>query len=119
MPSPVRLATRLTFRNADLTLDPPAPSDQLLTTPARAWTATGPKTSLDHYRLILARLSASTPAQQNPDGSLTPWYHNMLAWVVYSQSNSPAIQGCGDSFLSIVDANTGRWIEGVSTASGP
>jgi hypothetical protein len=108
MPMPERLTEPLVLNSGNVTLDPPAPSDQAIMTAAQAWSESGSKYPFEQYRLILARYSASLPARQNPNGSLTPISQNVLSWVIYLSPYSPTIAGCGGWGVIVFDAHTGQ-----------
>jgi hypothetical protein len=120
MPTPERAAAPLVLERGNITIDPPLPSDHPTTSAEQAWKAdTGPKQSFERYRLLLARYSASFPARQNPDGSLTPQNQNELAWVIYSSPYSAAIAGCGMWGVSVADAHSGQEVISAGWAPGP
>jgi hypothetical protein len=119
MPAPERLATRLVLENGNSTLDPPRPADQATMTPEQAWTDSGSKQDFEHFRLVLARYSAQTPANQQPDGTLIPEHQDQLMWIVLSAPNSPEIQGCGGWGYHLFDARTGQDLESAGYSPGP
>ncbi|MDQ1466620.1 MAG: hypothetical protein QOH10_1035, partial [Actinomycetota bacterium] len=120
MPTPERLTAQLVLEAGNVTLDPPAPTDQPNISAAEAWKASGPRmVSFERYRLILARYSAKFPANLNKDGSLTPADQKELAWIVYSTPTSPTIPGCGAWGVNASNALTGRGIGSSSYGPGP
>ena len=120
MPTPERLTEQLVLEDGNVTLDPPAPTDQPNISAAEAWKASGQTmVSFERYRLILARYSAKFPADQNPDGSLTPVDQHVLAWIIYSTPTSPTIPGCGAWGLNVSNALTGKGIGSSAYGPGP
>jgi hypothetical protein len=119
MPEPERLTTRLVLEHGNSTLDPPLPSDRAVMTAAQAWTAAGTRPDFEHARLVLARYSATLPATQHADGSLTPDHQNQLMWIVLSAPNSPDVQGCGMWGYHLFDARTGQDLESAGYTPGP
>src|SRR5437016_7948817 len=119
MPAPERLAQRLVLERGDVTLDPPHATDRPLMAAAQAWQQSGPKQSVERYRLILGRYSAKFPARQNPDGSLTPLTQDELAWVVYATPTTPDVAGCGLWGLVVFDARSGQEQAASGYSPGP
>jgi hypothetical protein len=120
MPTPERLTEQLVLESGNVTLDPPAATDQPKISAAEAWKASGPRmVSFERYRLILARYSAMFPANLNQDGSSTPADQNELAWVVYSTPTSPTIPGCGAWGVNASNALTGKGIGSSAYGPGP
>ena len=117
MPRPERLTVRLVLNQGDITLDPPLPSDQPSVSAAFIWKRASNGNPLYRNQLLLTRLSARLPAQEQPNGTLVPQYQNVLVWVVYSVPRSPSIPGCGDPGVQIFNSTNGQDDFGTSWLS--
>jgi hypothetical protein len=116
MPAPQRLARRLVLHLLGVTLNPPRPGDRATVPAARAWRASGSKSSFTRYRVILTRYSAAVPTRLI-NGMQTPQYRRVLAWVIYGQPRTP-VAGCGGRNLDAFNARTGRMMTLTGT-DGP
>jgi hypothetical protein len=119
MPTPQREDQTARLNRGEVTLDPPLPSDQPAVTATQIWNESGPKSPFDLYHVILARYSASFPAHQNPDGSLTPLSQHQLAWVIYATPLGTAVADCGGYGADVFDALTGQGISSSGWSPGP
>jgi hypothetical protein len=75
--------------------------------------STGP---LGHSEILLGRFSFNGTVEPH---SFQPVFHGQLAWVLYTQPNSPTIQRCGGWGFYAVDATTGQNGVDVSYEQGP
>jgi hypothetical protein len=83
MPTPMRLATTQLYKTGGVRLDPPAPGDVAQATPEQAWAnAEFEKRKDVQYQVVLARMSAETPAQIGPSNQAIPLYQGTLVWMV-------------------------------------
>jgi hypothetical protein len=119
MPTPERATQALVLNRGDVTIGSLRPADQPTVTAQQVWENDAAHLSLERYRLILARYSAAYPALQNPDGSLTPESHDVLAWVVYSAPYSTTVAGCGRRGVDAVDAVSGDRLASAGWTPGP
>ena len=117
MPVPERLTHEMVLENGNVTLRPPAPSDQAIVSAASVWSTAYPR-NYERYRIILARYSEKLPATLQPDGSLKPDNVNVLAWIVYSVPITP-IEGCGMYGLDATNALTGQGMDDAGYSIGP
>jgi hypothetical protein len=117
-PAPVRLAHRLVLDRGGVVLTSPGPSQPAMSA-RRAWAASGPKSSLETYEIILARYSAELPARLGPHGKLEPLDENVFAWVVYASPETPGISGCGGWGVDVFNARTGGAIISSGWSPGP
>lgn len=134
MPAAARLAQPESFPAAGVSLTRPGASDDPVASPATAWTNAAIDKRRDAtYRIVLARLSATDPATIGSDGSQTPLYNDVLAWVVLSYGvpevstgGAPAPGGAATSTavacyfadgVAATDARNGRAM--FSTDFGP
>jgi hypothetical protein len=118
MPTPERLASRLTLEQGNVILDPPRPEDQPVATAAEVWRARTWNPNYEQYRLILTRYTSPTPASPNGQGGYTPDHVDLLAWVVYAAPITD-IPGCGYFGVDLFDAKTGAELESSSYGPGP
>jgi hypothetical protein len=117
MPTPERLTHEMVLENGNVTLRPPAPSDQAITSASSVWSTAYPR-NYERYRIILARYSEKLPATLQPDGSLEPDNVNVLAWIVYAVPITP-IEGCGMYGLDATNALTGKGMDDAGYSIGP
>jgi hypothetical protein len=110
MPAPERVTQDLVIHSGQTTLAPPHAGDQPRVSAAEAWAHAEARSPLDSYRLLLTRYSSAYPAQVGPNGATRPQYQDLLAWVVYSTSATPAFDGCGERGVGVdvIDATTGQ-----------
>ncbi len=118
MPRPERLTAKLSLQHGDVTLTPPAPTDQPVEPATRAWNDQQSREWFESYQLILARYSSLFPARPGPHGYV-PEEQNVLAWIVYSTPVSPTIAGCGMWGADVENALTGQPIASMGWAPGP
>lgn len=120
VPTPTRLDHQLVLNRGDVVLDPPEPGDQPLVSPAVARSAaTAGQNITQGHELLLARYAWKFPAVQEPDGSLGPTIHPVLAWVLYSYPLSTTVAGCGLWGVNVYDAQTGSVVASIGWAPGP
>jgi hypothetical protein len=106
MPTPERLTSRI--ENVNVTLDPPASSDQPSVRAEEVWRPPNPRANFERYRMLLTRFTSVYP----PEG------RNVLAWVIYA-SPITRIVGCGGYSVHAFDAKTGAGLGQIAYGQGP
>jgi hypothetical protein len=109
------VTTTMRLDRAAAVLSPPEHGQTPVVTAAEAFRniSTGP---LAHSEILLGRFSFNGTVDPH---TLQPVFHGQLAWVLYTESNSPTIQGCGGWGFYAVDATTGQNSGLVSYEQGP
>lgn len=107
MPHPVRLARHmhvLPFDGDGFYLGPPRSGQQARTSAAAAWRRSGLPAVGVTYRIYLARLTDDQAGGQ----------HGTLVWAIYGVPHLTGLGPCTSYSLWLVDAGTGKVIEGAS-----
>jgi hypothetical protein len=99
MPTPHPITDTFVFVHGDDRLDPPPPNTHARIPAIVAWRHLASTGGSGGTRaLVLALVSAVTPARQRPDGTLREETHDVLAWVLYTHNqavNSGLLVGPG------------------------
>lgn len=118
MPTPTRLATTQVYETGGVRLDPPAPSDVAQATPEQAWANADFEKRKDvQYQVVLARMSAQTPAKIGPNNQAIPLYQGTLVWMVPAH-HIPVAPSFGGAPLAPGQTTVPRppcgWLDGLA-----
>lgn len=120
MPAPTRLTAPLGLGDGNSRLQPEPPNIQPKASAAVAWTnlfhdfwAGGFQGALQ-WSIVFGSYAAPTPAQINPDGSITPLYQDVPTWLIRGVGVQTGYGACGMTVLAPYNADTGAAM-GVTT----
>lgn len=107
-PTPVRITQRFTLPGGNGTLQPEPEAVQPKVSVSTVWQEVRQDVESCplEWHIYFGSYSAMRPATSKPDGSLTPWYQNVPAWLILAEA--PQDSSCGARIFEPYNASTGK-----------